>query len=117
RYGKSSLPAALQVNAGIPSRSTVAPISADNALRKLNLSRSIGLMPPHHRARRAEFASLSAAGTTNIARRWHRQRRDRCQLVAALLVPVTASPTNRDKSRPQNAAPIAGRVRVGLVRG
>jgi hypothetical protein len=63
-------------------------------LRKLNLSRSIGLMPPHHRARRAEFTSPSAAGTTDIPRRWHRHRRDRCQLVAALLVAVTGSRTN-----------------------
>src|SRR5438094_10090624 len=78
------------------------------------MARTMVKVRPRHRARPAEFASLSAAGTTNIARRWHRQCRDRCQLVAALLAAVTASPTNRDKSRPQSAAPIAGGSEPGL---
>src|ERR1700730_12749775 len=89
------MPAALTVSAGIPRKSTAAPIAADTALRKLNLSRSIGLVPPHHRAHRAEFASPSAADTTDRSRRWHRSIRDRCQSVAALLAAVTGLPTDR----------------------
>src|ERR1700726_4644339 len=100
------MPAALTVSSDLPRKSTAAPIAADTALRKLNLSRSIGLVPPHHRAHRAEFASPSAADTTDRSRRWHRSIRDRCQSVAALLAAVTGLPTDRVilwRARPQPA--------------
>src|ERR1700726_2636435 len=81
----------MTVRAGTPTRSTVAPISETNALRQLNLSPAIQSMPPHPRARCAEFDSPTAADTTAGPARWHCLLGNRCQLVAALFAIVTVS--------------------------